>query len=299
MKRGAILRKQSNENNRLMGYLFLLPNIIGFAIFTFIPVIAACYISFTDWDGFGKMKFIGFQNYIKMFSDKVFLVSLKNTLVYTLGSVIPLIVIALLVAMALKEGIKFVKVFRAAFFIPHVTAIIAIAAVWQLLFHPTAGPINQFLRSVGISNPPSWLSSTHWAMFAVIIMTVWKSVGYYMIMFLAGLQGIPDSLYEAASIDGAGKFRKFFNVTLPMLSPVMFFTVIIAIINSFKIFSNIYALTQGGPGYSTNVLVYNIYVEAFKKLNFGYASAQAYVLFMIILVITLVQFKGQKKWVNY
>jgi len=299
MKRGAILRKQSNENNRLMGYLFLLPNIIGFAIFTFIPVIAACYISFTDWDGFGKMKFIGFQNYIKMFSDKVFLVSLKNTLVYTIGSVIPLIIIALLVAMALKEGMKFVKVFRAAFFIPHVTAIIAIAAVWQLLFHPTAGPINQFLRSVGISNPPSWLSSTHWAMFAVIIMTVWKSVGYYMIMFLAGLQGIPDSLYEAASIDGAGKFRKFFNVTLPMLSPVMFFTVIIAIINSFKIFSNIYALTQGGPGYSTNVLVYNIYVEAFQKLKFGYASAQAYVLFMIILVITLVQFKGQKKWVNY
>lgn len=299
MKRGAILRKQSNENNRLMGYLFLLPNIIGFAIFTFIPVIAACYISFTDWDGFGEMKFIGFQNYIKMFSDKVFLVSLKNTLVYTIGSVIPLIIIALLVAMALKEGIKFVKVFRAAFFIPHVTAIIAIAAVWQLLFHPTAGPINQFLRSVGVSNPPSWLSSTHWAMFAVIIMTVWKSVGYYMIMFLAGLQGIPDSLYEAASIDGAGKFRKFFNVTLPMLSPVMFFTVIIAIINSFKIFSNIYALTQGGPGYSTNVLVYNIYVEAFQKLKFGYASAQAYVLFMIILVITLIQFKGQKKWVNY
>ncbi|WP_105614847.1 carbohydrate ABC transporter permease [Vallitalea okinawensis] len=289
----------TRQRNRINGYLFLLPNIIGFAIFTFIPVFMSLIISFSDWDGFSEMNFIGLGNYIRLFSDHVFLVSLKNTLIYTLGSVPFIILFALLVAVALNQGIRGVKFFRAAFFIPHVTAALAIAAVWQLLYHPTVGPINNVLMSLGMDNPPLWLSSSSYAMLAVIIMTIWKRMGYFMVMFLAGLQGIPEVLYEAADIDGASKFRKFIHITVPMLSPVMFFSCIMAIIQSFKVFSEIYALTQGGPGYATNVLVYNIYIEAFDNFNFGYASAQSYILFIIILVVTLLQFRGQKKWVNY
>lgn len=295
-KSTKISRKQ---RNRINGYLFLLPNIIGFAIFTFIPVFMSLIISFSDWDGFSGMNFIGISNYINLFTDKVFLVSLFNTLVYTLGSVPFIILFALLVAVALNQGLKGVKFFRAAFFIPHVTAALAIAAVWQLLYHPTAGPINNVLMSLGVDNPPLWLSSTSYAMIAVIIMTVWKRTGYFMIMFLAGLQGIPQVLYEAADIDGASGFRKFIHITVPMLSPVTFFSTIMAIIQSFKVFTEIYALTEGGPGYATNVLVYNIYIEAFDNFNFGYASAQSYILFIIILAVTLIQFRGQKKWVNY
>lgn len=285
--------------NTIKGYGFLLPNIIGFMIFTFLPIVASFVLSFTDWDGFGDINFIGLDNFIKLFSDEVFKVSMWNTLVFTVVSVPITLVLALLVAMLLNKGIKGIRIVRAAFFLPYITAAIAVAVVWQLLYHPTLGPINQFLISIGVTNPPKWLSSTSTAMLAVIIMYIWKMTGYYMIILLAGLQGIPRELYEASQIDGANKWKTFINVTLPMLSPVVFFTSIIALINSFKVFTEIYALTGGGPGYSTNVLVYSIYVEAFQKYNLGYASAMAYVLCLIIVAITIIQFKGQKKWVNY
>ncbi len=285
--------------NAVKGYLFLVPNIIGFAIFTFIPIVASFVLSFTSWDGFSELEFIGFENFIRLFSDDIFKISMWNTLVFTLVSVPVTLVIALAVAMLLNKGIKGVKVVRAAFFLPYITAAIAVAVVWQLLYHPTLGPINQFIMLFGVENPPKWLSGTSTAMLSVIIMYVWKMIGYYMIIFLAGLQGVPKQLYEAADIDGANRWEKFRNVTLPMLSPVVFFTLIIALINSFKVFTEIYALTGGGPGHSTNVLVYNIYVEAFQKYNLGYASAMSYVLALIIITITLIQFRGQKKWVNY
>lgn len=285
--------------NIALGYGFLLPNIIGFIIFTFIPIIASFILSFTSWDGFGKIEFIGMKNFVALFSDSIFKTSMLNTLIFTIVSVPLTLVLALGVAMLLNNGIKGIKIVRAAFFLPYVTAALAVAVVWQLLYHPTLGPINQFLMSIGIDNPPKWLSSTKTAMISVIIMYIWKMVGYYMIIFLAGLQGVPKQLYEAAQIDGANKVESFFHVTIPMLSPIIFFTSIIALINSFKVFTEIYALTGGGPGNATNVLVYNIYAEAFKKYNLGYASAQSYVLCLIIIIITLIQFRGQKKWVNY
>lgn len=285
--------------NIALGYGFLLPNIIGFIIFTFIPIIASFILSFTSWDGFGKIEFIGMKNFVGLFSDSIFKTSMFNTLIFTIVSVPLTLVLALGVAMLLNNGIKGIKIVRAAFFLPYVTAALAVAVVWQLLYHPTLGPINQFLMSIGIDNPPKWLSSTKTAMISVIIMYIWKMVGYYMIIFLAGLQGVPKQLYEAAQIDGANKVESFFHVTIPMLSPIIFFTSIIALINSFKVFTEIYALTGGGPGNATNVLVYNIYAEAFKKYNLGYASAQSYVLCLIIIIITLIQFRGQKKWVNY
>lgn len=288
-----------STKNAIKGYLFLVPNIIGFAIFTFIPILASFILSFTSWDGFGDIKFIGLANFKALLSDAVFKESMWNTLVFVLGSVPITLILALLVAMLLNKGIKGIKIIRAAFFLPYITAALAVAVVWQLLYHPTLGPINQTLMSMGIENPPRWLASTSTAMLSVIIMYVWKMIGYYMIIFLAGLQGVPRQLYEAADIDGANAWHKFKSVTWPMLSPVMFFSSIIAIINSFKVFTEVYVLTGGGPGHATDVLVYNIYVQAFKKYNLGYASAMSYVLCIIIIAITVIQFRGQKKWVNY
>ena len=295
-KRGYSKRERKNI---LTGVLFLLPNIIGFAVLMFIPIIMSLVISFTDWDGFKKINFVGLSNYIKLFSDEGFIISFKNTIFFTLVFVPVTLGIALLVAIALNSGIWGMKFYRTAFFIPYITSTIAVAVVWQLIFHPTMGPINSFLISIGIESPPKWLASSQWAMVSVIITSVWKNIGYYAVIFLAGLQGVPTELYEASSLDGANGWKKFIYITIPTLSPIIFFATIIAMINSFKVFDMVYSLTDGGPGRSTNVLVYTIYTEAFKKYNFGYSSAMAYALLSIILVVTIIQFRGQKKWVNY
>lgn len=280
-------------------YLFLLPNIIGFFIFMFIPIIMSLFISFTDWDGFGKMNFIGLKNYVKLFTNEGFIISFKNTMYFTLIFVPATLGLALLVAVALNTKVKGMKFYRTAYFLPYITSTIAVAVVWQLIYHPSLGPVNSFLKSIGMENPPQWLSSSKWAMTSVIISSVWKSVGYYTVIFLAGIQGISKELYEAAEVDGANFWHKFRSITIPMLSPIIFFSLIIAIINSFKVFDMVFTLTGGGPGRSTNVLVYSIYTEAFEKYNFGYSSAMAYVLLFIILIVTWIQFRGQKKWVNY
>lgn len=282
-----------------VAYLFLLPNIIGFFIFMFIPIVMSLAISFTDWDGFGKLNFIGIKNYIRLWSDEGFLISFVNTLYFTVVFVPVTLGLALFLAVALNAKVKGMKFYRTAYFLPYITSTIAVAVVWQLIYHPSLGPINSLLKSLGVENPPLWLSSTKWAMTSVIISSIWKSVGYYTVIFLAGIQGISKELYEAANVDGANFWHKFKSITVPMLSPVIFFSFIIAIINSFKVFDMVFTLTGGGPGRSTNVLVYSIYTEAFDKYHFGYSSAMAYVLLLIILVVTLVQFHGQKKWVNY
>lgn len=286
------------SRNRRTAYLFLLPNIIGFFIFMFLPIILSFGISFTNWDGFNDMKFVGLANFKKMFTDEGFRISLKNTLYYTVFFVPLTLVLALFVAVGLNSKTKGIKFYRTAFFLPYITATVAVVVVWQLLYHPTMGPINSVLTAIGMENPPKWLSSSKWAMPAVIITSIWKNIGYYMIIFLAGLQGISADLYEAADLDGAGGIQKFFYITVPLLRPIMFFASIIAVINSFKVFDMVYMLTNGGPGRATNVLVYSIYTEGFRKYNFGYASAMAYVLFLMILIVTLIQFRGEKKWGN-
>ncbi|RSK53951.1 carbohydrate ABC transporter permease [Bacillus canaveralius] len=287
------------RRNRSIAYTFLFPNIIGFLAFIFIPVIASFLMSFTSWNGFGQIEFIGLENYKSLIYDPNFRISFVNTILFTLISVPVTLFLSILVAVALNRGIRFLKLFRTAVFLPYVTATIAVAAVWQLIFNPTMGPINGPMIRFGVENLPGWLSSPDWALISVSIVYIWHSIGYYMILYLAGLQNIPDDLYEAADLDGAGPIAKFFNVTLPMLSSVIFFTMIIGVINSFKVFDLIFTLTGGGPGRSTHVLVYDIYNTAFKQFEYGYASAMAYVLFLIILIFTFFQFKGQKKWVNY
>ena len=251
------------------------------------------------WDSYSPIKYVGLRNFETMFRDSSFKIAFWNTLYFT-GLTVPLtIVAALILALALNKGLRSVKIFRSIHFFPHIASTIAVAVVWQFLYHPDMGPINQFLRLVGIADPPRWTASVKWAMPAVILMSVWKSAGYYMVMFLAGLQGIPQHLYEVATIDGATSWQKFKSVTLPLLTPTLFFVLTMNLIYSFKVFDQIYIMTEGGPGRATLVLVYYIYVQAFVNQNFGYASAMAAVFFLLILGVTIVQFRMQEKWVNY
>ena len=176
---------------------------------------------------------------------------------------------------------------------------VSVAVIWKMICNPQGGPLNTVLGQLGISNPPQWLASTTWALYAVIIVSVWKNCGYYMMIFLAGLQNVPDSLYEAAALDGAGKLQQYFRITLPLISPTIFLNLILVTINSFQVFDLVSVMTDGGPGMSTNVLAYRIYYEGFKSMHMGYASAISYFLFAVILVITIIQFVAQKHWVNY
>jgi multiple sugar transport system permease protein len=290
---------QFNRNRSFTGYLFILPSFIGFLIFSLIPVIFAISVSFTKWNSIQTPIFIGFKNFFMMFRDSSFIVTLTNTLLFTFGALPFTIAIALIFAVMLNEGIKGKSVFRAMFFFPNIASVVAIAITWQLLFHPGAGPVNSFLMSLGMESPPRWLSSRDTAMFSVIMVYVWMKSGYYMVMFLAGLQTIPESLYESALMDGANPVQRFLKITIPMLSPTFFLVIIFFIIDSFKVFSLIYVMTDGGPGRATSVLVYYVFDQAFRQSKFGYASAMSIVLFVILLIITVIQYRGQKKWVTY
>lgn len=283
----------------IKGYLFILPNFIGFFVFLLLPIIMGFVISLTNYDGYKKFDFVGLANYINMLKDDYVMVSLKNNILYTVVTVPVIIVLALLLACGLNAGVKGTGLFRALFFFPTISSMVAVGIVWKLLLNPTQGPLNQILMAIGIAEPPKWLASTKWAMWGVMIVAIWKQAGYYMIMLLSGLQSIPQQLYESAKVDGANGFVRFFRITLPMLSPTLFMVVILNIINSFQVFDLISVMTDGGPGRATNVLVYRIYQEGFKYSKMGYASAIAYFLFLIILVVTLIQFRGQKKWVTY
>ncbi|MCR4588505.1 MAG: sugar ABC transporter permease [Lachnospiraceae bacterium] len=296
-KKGKIKYRKSEV---IAGYCFLAPSFLLFFTFMLIPIFMGFYISLTNYNGFKQMDFIGFKNYISMFSDGYFLVSLKNNVLYTLGTVPLTIIFALLLAVAVNTGIRGANLFKTFYFFPYITSSVAVGIIWTLLFNPKVGPINNFLRSVGMPEEslPGWLLSTTGALPAVMIVSIWKMAGYYMIIFLAGLQGINKELYEAAEVDGAGRLTKFFRITLPLLSPTTFMILILSVINSFQVFDLINIMTEGGPGRATNVLVYRIYQEGFEYMKFGYASAEAYFLFAIILVITIIQFVGEKYWVH-
>lgn len=283
---------------RNIALLFLLPNFLGFLIFIVYPVLKSLYISFFNWDGLGTKEFIGLGNYARLFRDSTFQVSFWNNIHYTVVTVPLSIIFGILIALLMNTKIKGIKVFRVIYFLPQITSMVAIGIVWTTVL-ANYGPINQFLMTLGMENPPQWLSSTTWALISVEIVSIWRSMGYNAVILLAGLQGVNAELYEAAKIDGAGAFKRFFSITLPMLSPTIFLCLVMQLIGSFKVFDTIMAMTQGGPGRATNVLTYYIYQRAFVDWQFGYASAIAYVLFAIIMVLTLVQFIGQKKWVNY
>jgi multiple sugar transport system permease protein len=289
---GSYMKKK----NSFTAWSFILPNFIGFFIFTLIPIIASFILAFMKWDAFTTPEFVGFDNFMRMMKDESFIISLKNTVYYAVGTVPLTMICALGLALLLNKEIRGVSFFRVAIFFPYVTSLVAIAVVWNMLFHPTMGPVNEFLRSIGISNPPGWTSSTDWAMPAIILTSVWRGMGYNMVLYLAGLQAIPSVLYEAAEIDGANAWNMFKKVTLPMLRPTTFFVLMMLTISSFKVFDLIQVMTDGGPGRATNVLVYKIYNEAFVRFDFGYASAISLVLFILVLGITVIQFRLENKY---
>lgn len=284
----------------IAGYLCLLPNFLGFAVFTVIPVIMGFMISLTDYQGFPGFKFVGFSNYVTMFHDALFLSALKNNIIYAV-LVVPLTLIAsLLLALVLNQGIKFDGFFKTIFFFPNLTSMVAIGCVALMIFEPSGGIVNQMLHFMGVATKdlPKWFNATSTALITVVLVVVWKTAGYYMIIFLGGLKNIPAHLYEAAEIDGANKWQCFWNVTWPMLSPTTFMVAVLCFISSFQVFDIIQITTNGGPGRATSVLVYRVYKEAFQNWKMGYASAIAYFLFLIIFIITIIQWRGQKKWVN-
>jgi multiple sugar transport system permease protein len=290
-------RKQINKH--LVAYSFILPNLLGFAIFTLVPLAFSLVLAFMNWDGANRVSWAGLENFQRMLEDETFQIALKNTLYYVAGTVPSTMVASLGLAMLLNQPLRGRNFFRTTFFFPYVASLVAVAVVWNMLFFPSAGPVNEFLRAVGVDNPPRWAASVDWALPTVILASIWRGMGYYMIIYLAALQGIPPILYEAADIDGASAWQKFRYVTLPMLTPATFFISVMLTISAFKVFDLIMVMTGGGPGRATNVLVIHTYNVAFRQFRFGYASAIAMVLFVLVLSITIAQFYMERRWVRY
>jgi len=281
--------------NTAVGWSFILPNFAGFGLLTLIPVIALFYYAFTDWNIFGTAEWTGTANLQRMVHDESFWTALKNTTYYTVVHIPLTIAASLGLALLLNRKLRGVGFFRTVAFFPYIAAIVAVAQVWNMLFSPKYGPINDVLRMVGVDHPPGWTVSADWSMPAVIVVGTWREMGYYMLIFLAGLQTIPAQLYEAATIDGATAWQRFRNITVPSLRPTTFFVTVMLTIGSFKVFDLILLLTNGGPGQSTLVLSQYIYQKGFQENQFGYASAISIVLFAICFAITMIQFVMNKR----
>jgi multiple sugar transport system permease protein len=277
-------------------WLFVAPALAAIALFLFVPVFASLLLSFTDFDIYAvadpkNLRFVGAGNYVALFGDPLFGRALRNTLYYV-GVGGPLSVAASLAAALLVNArlARLRPLFRTAFFLPVVTTLVAIAVVWRYLYHLRVGLVNQLLAQLGIA-PVDWLGDPHWAMPAIIVMSIWKNFGFNMVIFVAGLQAIPERLYEAASLDGAGPFRQFRHVTLPMLAPTALFVAVMTMIGGFQLFAEPYVMTQGGPSNATLSIVLLMFQEGFRFWNMGYAAAVAFVLFAILLVATGLQLK--------
>lgn len=281
----------------LVAYSFIAPNFIGFCVFTLVPMVFAIALAFCSWDGRHAIEFVGAQNFVKLFTkDKMFQAALVNTVLYVIGTVPLTLVCSLGLAVLLNQNIRFRNFFRTVAFFPYVASLVAVAAVWNMIFNPSMGPINMLLHNlfgVAVEDLPRWAAGKDTAMITVILFSVWKNMGYYMVIYLAGLQGCNPDLKEAAELDGANKWQFFWNITLPQLRPTTFFVVIMLTIAGFKVYDQMYMITQGGPGTATLTLVYYIYNVAFVNTpKYGYASAIAMVLFAMVLVVTLIQFRG-------
>jgi multiple sugar transport system permease protein len=290
----------SNDLERkqaVAGYLFILPNLIGFMIFVFLPLLSSLFLSFFNWDLINTPVFIGFDNFIKMFQEPLFRKTLINTVYYTLG-VVPLTVIFGMILAVLVNSVKKGFIYKFSFFMPYLIPMVGAALIWQSIYMPNFGILTYLLDLIGITSP-QWLSDPDWAMPAIIIMSVWKNIGFTFIVLLAGLQGIPNRYYEAAEIDGANSIQQFFRITVPLLTPTIFFTVVISMIDSFKVFDQAFILTKGGPADATKTLVYYIYTQGFEYFRMGYASAVGWFLLIVIFALTIIQFIYQRKWVSY
>ena len=286
------------QREALWGYAMIAPLVIGLGIFFYLGLAASLYLSFTEWDVLTAPKWVGLDNYRRFFENPLYLKTLWNTLRFAL-MLVPLGMIAALgMALALNQNIRMRGVYRVIFFLPVLTMPVSIAVVWKWIYAPDFGLINQALAFV---NGPriKWLSDVRTAMFSLVLMSIWMGSGYGMVIYLAGLQNISRSYYEAAQVDGASGWQQFVHITLPLLTPTIFFSLVTSTISAFQVFDIVYVMTKGGPLDSTRTMVYTIYDDGFHYFRMGGASATAWVLFAIILVITVVQLWGQQRWVHY
>ena len=291
MSMKEFLSKLANQQN-FAGVLFILPALLGTIVFIIIPIICSFGLSFAKWDLLNPIQYVGLENYKVVLTEPVFVKIIINTFVYAIATSIFGVIIPLILACIINTKIKGADFFKTSYFLPFVTPMIVIGIIWEWIFDPNIGCLNHFLHL-----HINWLYDTNFAMPALIIVSVWKLIGYNMILFLTGLSTINQELLEASKIDGANAYNTFKNITIPLLSPTIFFVTIITAITSFQVFDLIYVMTQGGPLDSTNVLVYAIYKNAFEYFNVGKASALAYVLFAIIFILTLIQWKLKSKLV--
>jgi multiple sugar transport system permease protein len=294
-------KSRFQTNRAVWGYVFALPWVLGLIIFWVGPIVTSFYYSFTSFEVIGTPKWLGLANFDRaFFKDDLFWDSLGRTFSFAAFYVPAAIVGALLLAAMLNQKLKGTNIYRTIFFMPHLIPAVALAVVWTFLLQPRVGPINMMLRDIGIAEPPAWLSSRDTALYSVIMINVWAAVGgNTMLIFLAGLQGVPQELYEAAEIDGAGALRKFWNVTLPLLTPTIFFNLVLAIIGALKVFTTAWVATKGGPSYATWFFALHIYTEAFQYFRLGYASALAWVLAVIVMFFTWIQVQYSRRWVHY
>lgn len=287
------------KSDRLIALLFVLPALVPLVIFWIWPMLYSTYISFTDWDYMSpSYHMVGFKNYSNLLGSSAFQDVLKNTAVFSLGNAIPSIVGGLLLALLLNSKLKGSGIFRTILFSPWVTPTVAVSIVWSWIFEPRVGLANFILQTMQLPKL-QWAESTQWAMVVVLVVTVWKGIGWTMVFYLGALAKVPEELYEACDIDGGSSIRKFFSVTLPLISPTTFFLVVITTINSLQAYDQIQIMTQGGPAGSTRTILYLYYQAAFENYNMGEATAVATFLILITLVLSLIQFGASRKWVHY
>ncbi|OCT11480.1 sugar ABC transporter permease [Paenibacillus pectinilyticus] len=280
----------------IAGWLFLSPVFICILVLGVFPVLFSLFLSFCEWNlvgGLSSIKFVGLDNFKMLFEDDKFYMALKNNLMYTAVTVPIGLCLALILSVLIHSRVFGQSYFKIAFFIPYISSITALGAIWSALYHPSLGPINQFLIRIGITNPPKWLADTHFSLVSIMIIAIWAALGYQIIIFIAGLTNIPEELYEAADMDGASSVQQFFRITLPLLGPTTSFLFITTLMSSFKVFDLISFLTGGGPNDSSTVLVYRIYEEGFQNFRMGYASAISWALFVIIGIVTLISYRVQ------
>jgi multiple sugar transport system permease protein len=292
--------KDYSKSEIRWAWFFLAPCLLGLLVFTYIPIMASLGLSFSYWNLLGIPRFVGLENYTAVLNDPLFWKSFTTTWIFVIVSGFLEVAVALLLAVWLNQAIRGQSFFRTAYFLPFITPMVSVALVWGWLYDPTYGLINWFLQQAHlIDKPIPWLYDPKTALWAVMILRVWKDIGYNIVIFLAGLQTVSPSLYESANLDGANSWQIFWRVTLPMITPTLFFIGIMTLINGFQSFDSVYLLTQGGPEHSTELLVYWMFKNAFEFYKIGPASAIAYILFVVILLLTLGQWQLRKRWVMY
>lgn len=295
LTKGAPALKKRQRKENLAGFAFLLPSLIGFFAFILLPMLFSLVLSFTEWSmisGFQGIKFAGLDNFKMMLTDVKFKIAMVNTLKYTVLTVPVSIILGFVIAVLIHDYVFAKKAMKIAVFLPYISSLVAITVVWKVILNPTRGPVNMLLMTLGVENPPGWFASTQWAIVGVALETVWLTIGYNVVLYMAGFTGISADLYDAAAIDGCGGLRRVLHITIPGAAPTTFFLTIMSLIGSFKVFDQVSIIQAGSPSADASlVIAYQIYLQAFQYYKMGYASAMSWVLFLIIMIITVVQWR--------